>query len=94
MHPSLDAHALRRVSVAAKCDPRAVVRYLYGESQTSLAVLRVEDALRECQLEALVAPPDERKRRSAAEADKPTRRPSSAPMTASATIAIGRAQRA
>lgn len=52
-HPTLAQHELRRVAVAANCDPRSVVRYLRGGSMVSTSIARIERALCECGHESL-----------------------------------------
>lgn len=42
----LTQHEVRRVAVAAHCDPRTVRAYLAGAPQSGNMVARVEDALR------------------------------------------------
>ena len=58
-HASISPHDLRRVAVAAECDPRCVVKYLSKLSQHSTMRARIERALHSCALGHLVggAPP-------------------------------------
>ena len=44
--PRVDPHVLRRISVAAECDPRSVARVLAGEPVRPLIAMRVRRALR------------------------------------------------
>lgn len=53
-HPSVSRHDLRRIAVAASCDPRAVVRYLRDEPIHSTTLPRIESALRSCDLSHLI----------------------------------------
>lgn len=54
-HPRVSNHDLRRVAVAALCDPRTIVRYLRGETMLDTTMLRIESAFRACSLESLLA---------------------------------------
>ena len=47
-HPKLSMHELRRIGVAAGCDPRAVVKYLKDLNITAMSRVRVERGLRKC----------------------------------------------
>jgi hypothetical protein len=47
-HPQISQPELRRVAVAAECDPRTVVRYLRDGPVTSTAIPRIERALTAC----------------------------------------------
>jgi hypothetical protein len=53
-HASISPHDLRRVAVAAECDPRCVVKYLSKLSQHSTMRARIERALHSCALGHLV----------------------------------------
>lgn len=45
---ALPQHELRRVAVAANCDPRSIVRYLREGPMVSTTIARIEVALRAC----------------------------------------------
>jgi len=47
-YPALPQHELRRLAVAANCDPRSIVRYLREGPMVSTTVARIEVALRAC----------------------------------------------
>jgi hypothetical protein len=55
-----DSHAIRRVAVAAACDPRTVQRVLLGRPVLSMTRVRVERALRRLGLGDLVPRATER----------------------------------
>lgn len=66
-HPALSPHEVRRVSVAAVCDQRTVVKYLWGFSQTENVRDRISAALRDCGYERLVGTREQRQRASQSE---------------------------
>jgi len=51
----LNAHDVRRVAVAAGCDPRTVLRYLRGKTIQSTSAARIAGALRELGIQAAPA---------------------------------------
>lgn len=55
-HPSLSQTDLRRVATGAGCDPRTIVRYLWGAPLWSTTRGRIEEALRACGFARLVQP--------------------------------------
>ena len=67
-HPALNTHEVRRVAVAAVCDPRMIVKYLWGFSQRLLDRERIAVALRQCGHEKLIGTREERQRASQHEA--------------------------
>lgn len=73
-HPALSAHEVRRVAVEALCDPRSVVKYLWGYSQPMLARERIAVALRACGHEKLVGTREDRERASQSEATQAAQR--------------------
>jgi len=55
--PNLQAHQLRAVAVAASCDPRTVARYVRGEPISGLVGARIDTAIRDQGLVAVVRNP-------------------------------------
>jgi hypothetical protein len=53
-HPEISNHEVRRIAVAATCDPRTVLVYLWGLSQPPITRERIALALRQCGYERLV----------------------------------------
>ena len=47
-HPKLSNHAAREIAVKARCDPRAVFKYLHGGKQGAMMRARIEEAMAAC----------------------------------------------
>lgn len=51
----LSPHDRRRIAVTASCDPSCVVQYVLGKSMRSTTISRIEKALRNLDLEHVIA---------------------------------------